>query len=162
MRIAVGLGSNLGNRLLRLRSSVELLVGGGLRLIERSDVFETPPWGVTDQPRFLNACALFETPETPRETLQRLKEVERRLGRIERERYGPREVDCDLLFADDLRIDEPDLVVPHPRMAERGFVLIPLAQVAPDWRHPSTGRTVREMAEALPPQGFLRIVRLTP
>ncbi len=135
----VGLGSNLGDRERLIREAAELI--GATRL---STVIETEPWGYTDQPRFLNAVAEIETPLTPRQLLDHLLDVERRLGR-ERigPQWGPRTVDLDLLLFGDQAIDEPGLVVPHPRLAERAFVLEPLAELVPSLNIPGVG-TVRD------------------
>lgn len=89
-----------------------------------------------EQPWFLNACLLVDTSVSPRELLSRLQSIENRLGRVSRFRWGPREIDLDLLFMDGLAVDEEDLVLPHPEMHNRSFVLVPLNQVAPDWVHP--------------------------
>jgi len=134
----VGLGSNLGDREALLRRAAELI--GTARL---SSIRETEPWGFEDQPRFLNAVAELDTGLTARRLLDRLLEVERLLGR-ERTgpRFGPRTIDLDLLLFGEETIDEPGLVVPHPRLHERRFVLEPLAELAPDVRIPGRG-TVR-------------------
>jgi 2-amino-4-hydroxy-6-hydroxymethyldihydropteridine diphosphokinase len=121
-RAFVGLGSNLGDREATIRKAASLL--GPHRL---SPIVETEPWGYADQPRFLNAVAELETGLTPRELLDRLLEIERELGRVrEGPRYGPRTIDLDLLLYGDEVVDEPGLTVPHPRLAERLFVLEPL------------------------------------
>lgn len=132
----VGLGSNLGDREALIRRAAALL--GARRL---SSISETEPWGVVDQPRFVNAVAELETPLEPRELLVRLLDVERRLGR-ERggPRWGPRTIDLDLLVHGDAQLDEPGLVLPHPRLHERLFVLEPLAELAPDLDVPGRGR----------------------
>ena len=131
----VGLGSNLGDREQLIREAAELV--GATRL---STVIETEPWGYADQPRFLNAVAELETPLTPWQLLDHLLDVERRLGR-ERvgPRWGPRSIDLDLLLFGDQVIDEPGLIVPHPRLAERAFVLEPLAELVPSLKIPGVG-----------------------
>jgi len=121
-RVFVGLGSNLGDREAAIRAAAALL--GPHRL---SPIRETDPWGYAEQPRFLNAVAELETDLAPRELLDRLLAIERRLGRVRGgPRYGPRTIDLDLLLYGDEVIDEPGLTVPHPRLAERLFVLEPL------------------------------------
>jgi 2-amino-4-hydroxy-6-hydroxymethyldihydropteridine diphosphokinase len=132
----VGLGSNLGDRESLIRDAARLL--GARRL---STVRETEPWGLVDQPSFLNAVAELETPRTARELLDELLDIEQRLGR-ERvgPRWGPRKIDLDLLLYGDALLDEPGLVVPHPRLHERRFVLEPLAELAPDLVVPGRGR----------------------
>jgi 2-amino-4-hydroxy-6-hydroxymethyldihydropteridine diphosphokinase len=152
-RAYVALGANLGDREESIRRAVELL--GATRV---STVIETEPWGYADQPRFLNAVAELETDESPRELLDRLLEIERDLGRTrEGPRYGPRTIDLDLLVYGDEERDEPGLVVPHPRLHERAFVLEPLAELAPELRHPRTRQTVREMLAAVSNQRVQRI-----
>jgi 2-amino-4-hydroxy-6-hydroxymethyldihydropteridine diphosphokinase len=138
----VGLGSNLGDREELIRRAAALI--GATRL---SSIVETEPWGYEDQPRFLNAVAQIETPLGARGLLDRLLEVERDLGR-ERvgPRWGPRTVDLDLLLYGDEEIDEPGLVVPHPRLAERLFVLEPLAELVPAQRIPGVGTVAEALA----------------
>jgi 2-amino-4-hydroxy-6-hydroxymethyldihydropteridine diphosphokinase len=140
----VGLGSNLGDREALIRSAAELI--GARRL---SSILETEPWGYADQPRYLNAAAEIETPLTPRRLLVHLLDVERRLGR-ERigPRWRPRTIDLDLLLYGDESIEEPDLVVPHPRLTEREFVLRPLAELVPALKIPGNG-TVQEALSGL-------------
>jgi len=145
--VALGLGSNLGDRLARLRfAAVELKdFLGDLRF---SSVFETDPVHVTDQPDFLNACCTGRTSLSARALLRALQTIERAAGREDGERYGPRTLDLDLLLYDNSVIDEPGLRVPHPRMHERTFVLVPLLELLPEWRHPVLGLTVSELAGA--------------
>jgi 2-amino-4-hydroxy-6-hydroxymethyldihydropteridine diphosphokinase len=131
----VGLGANLGDREAAIRRALELL--GVARV---STLIETEPWGYADQPRFLNAVAELDTAEPPRVLLDRLLDVERELGRTrEGPRYGPRTIDLDLLLYGDEELDEPGLVVPHPRLHERAFVLEPLAELRPDLVVPGRG-----------------------
>ena len=138
----VGLGSNLGDRESLIRQAAELV--GAARL---SQIIETEPWGYEQQPRFLNAVAEVETPLAARAFLDRLLDVERRLGR-ERDgrQWGPRTIDLDLLLFGDEQIDEPGLVVPHPHLAERLFVLEPLAELAPLQRIPGSGTVQAALA----------------
>jgi len=138
----VGLGSNLGDREALIRQAASLL--GARRL---STIIETEPWGYEDQPRFLNAVAELQTRLAARELLEELLEVERTLGR-ERTgpRYGPRTVDLDLLLYGDETIEEPGLVVPHPRLTERRFVLEPLAELVPTRRIPGNGTVQQALA----------------
>jgi 2-amino-4-hydroxy-6-hydroxymethyldihydropteridine diphosphokinase len=140
----VGLGSNLGDREALIRRAAELI--GARRL---STVIETEPWGHVNQPRFLNAAAEVETPLMPRQLLVFLLDVERRLGR-ERigPRWGPRTIDLDLLLYGEDTVEEPDLVVPHPRLTEREFALRPLAELVPSLKIPGNG-TVQEALAGL-------------
>ena len=142
MRVYVGLGANLGDREESIRTAAELI--GASRL---STIRETEPWGVEDQPLFLNAVAELETELGPQELLARLLEVERELGRTrDGERYGPRIIDLDLLLYGDAEIDEPGLAVPHPRLHERIFVLDPLAELAPELDVPGKGMVAALLA----------------
>jgi 2-amino-4-hydroxy-6-hydroxymethyldihydropteridine diphosphokinase len=140
----VGLGSNLGDRESLIRRAAELI--GARRL---STVIETDPWGHEDQPKFLNAVAEIETPLTARQLLDHLLDVERRLGR-ERigPKWGPRTIDLDLLVYGEETIDEPGLVVPHPRLTQRLFALGPLAELVPSLKIPGNG-TVQEALSGL-------------
>jgi 2-amino-4-hydroxy-6-hydroxymethyldihydropteridine diphosphokinase len=140
----VGLGSNLGDRE-RLITDAAALIG----VVRLSTVIETEPWGYGNQPLFLNAVAELETRLTPRQLLDHLLDVERRLGR-ERvgPRWGPRTIDLDLLLYGDETIDEPGLVVPHPQLAKRDFVLQPLAELVPSLKIPGIG-TVQDALAGL-------------
>lgn len=132
----VGLGANLGDREHAIRQASELIAAKRL-----STIRETEPWGVTDQPSFLNAAAELETTESARALLDRLLAVERRLGRVrDGTRFGPRTIDLDLLVFGDEQIEEGALTVPHPRLAERLFVLEPLAELAPELVIPGLGQ----------------------
>lgn len=124
----VGLGSNLGDRARNLGRAVAELDGIG-RVVRRSSTYRTVPWGLLDQPQFFNAIAELETKLPPRDLLAALRTIERRLGRTEGERWGPRVIDLDLLLYDDLSIDEEALHVPHRHLADRAFVLVPLAEL---------------------------------
>lgn len=137
----VGLGANLGDREGTLQSAIELLGEvDGIDVVGVSAIRETDPVGVLDQPRFLNGAVAVETVLSPRELLDALLEVERRLGRVrDGQRWGPRIVDLDLLVYDDLVVDEPGLRVPHPRLHERGFALEPLAELDPALEVPGRG-----------------------
>ena len=132
----VGLGANLGDREGSIRRAAELIDARRL-----STIIETPPWGITDQPDFLNAVAELETDVGARPLLDRLIEVERELGRVrDGKRWGPRTIDLDLLVYGDETSDVPALQLPHPRLHERLFVLVPLAELAPELVVPGRGR----------------------
>jgi 2-amino-4-hydroxy-6-hydroxymethyldihydropteridine diphosphokinase len=139
----VGLGANLGDREGTIRAAVAQLPG----VVAVSPLRETDPVGVTDQPQFLNGVAALETELTPRELLDVLLTVERRLGRDRGERWGPRTIDLDLLLYGDEVIDEDGLTVPHPRLRERRFVLEPLADLAPKLVVPGLGGVEELLAE---------------
>jgi len=128
-RVVLGLGSNVGMRSRNLSAARRRLRERGVRIVRRSRVIETEPWGVSDQPRFLNQVIEGEWPGTARQLLRTAKAVEREGGRFKTRRWGPRVIDVDILFFDEEKIDEPDLVVPHPRIVERPFVLESLEEL---------------------------------
>jgi len=151
-QLFLGLGSNLGDRRVNLRRALHALeAAGAVRITAVSPVYETPPWGMTDQPVFLNLCAAGRTDLPPRDLLETIKRVEQEVGREPAVRWGPRHIDVDILFYDDIVVDDGDLQIPHPGVPERVFVLAPLAAIAPDLRHPQTGETVSAMLSALDP-----------
>ena len=140
-RAYVGLGANLGPREETIRRAVGLLEQTPeVDVVAVSELRETDPVGVVDQPRFLNGAAALETSLTARKLLDRLLDVERELGRVRDERWGPRVIDLDLLLFGDERLDEPGLRVPHPRLHERRFALEPLAELDPELAIPGRGR----------------------
>ena len=131
-RAYIGIGSNLGDAEKNVRDAVAAL--GELGAVERtSSLYRTRAWGKTDQPDFVNAVALLETGLNPRSLLIALKAIEAELGRVPSERWGPRAIDLDILTFDDLDIEEDDLTVPHARLRERAFVLVPLAEIDPSF-----------------------------
>ena len=136
----VGIGSNLGDREATLRRAVELLAAEeGIEVVAVSQLRETEPVGPVEQGPFLNGAVLVTTQLPPRELLERLLAVEQRLGRVRKERFGPRTIDLDLLVYGEQVIDEPGLTIPHPRLHERRFALDPLAELAPDLVIPGRG-----------------------
>jgi 2-amino-4-hydroxy-6-hydroxymethyldihydropteridine diphosphokinase len=145
----LGLGSNLGDRVRNLERALDHLKHG-VRLERLSSIYETEPVGDREQPWFLNMVCIGATLMKPDALLAYIHRVEDKLGR-ERgvKRSGPRTVDIDILAHDDLVIDQPDLKIPHPRLIERAFVLEPLAEIAPDWRHPAEGKTAAELLEGM-------------
>jgi 2-amino-4-hydroxy-6-hydroxymethyldihydropteridine diphosphokinase len=150
MRIAyIGIGSNLGNREENILQAVAFLSEAGIVIRERSSMHETEPWGMEDQPKFLNMVLEGETDQEPAMLLETLKRIERRIGREDTCRWGPRVIDLDILLYDDLVINEPSLQIPHPRMHERDFVLRPLSEIAPDKIHPVFKKSVRELLSEL-------------
>ena len=138
------MGANLGERDANLQAAVAALPPM-VAVKALSPVYETPPWGVTEQPAFLNQVLRGETALAPGDVLRYLKSIEDRLGRKKSVRYGPRAIDLDILFYDQLVLDTPALTLPHPRLHERAFVLVPLADLAPDFLHPRRGQSVREL-----------------
>jgi 2-amino-4-hydroxy-6-hydroxymethyldihydropteridine diphosphokinase len=150
--IYIGLGSNLGNRLENLNKAIEALPPG-THQVAASLVYETDPWGYLDQPAFLNQVIEVETGLLPLDLLASLKQIERRLGRQATFRNGPRLIDLDILVYGDWILDQDGLVIPHPRMHERAFVLKPLADLAADLCHPVYGTTVQELLHHVDQKG---------
>lgn len=152
--VLLGLGANLGDR----AASLEAALAGLRRFLNItavSPIYETEPMYVEDQAPFLNLAVTAETQMAPAPLLGALKQLERRLGRLPGPRFGPRRIDIDILLHGDTRIADPELEIPHPRMAERAFVLVPSAVIAGGWRHPVTGLTIAEMRDALGEAGTL-------
>jgi BirA family biotin operon repressor/biotin-[acetyl-CoA-carboxylase] ligase len=151
--VYLALGSNLGDREALLARARRLLDGPDLRIVAASAVYETAPWGVTDQPPFLNQVLQGATALPPLRLLGRCRDVEAQLGRVRTRRFGPRSIDVDILLYDEIELSTPELTLPHPRLCDRAFVLVPLADLAPALRVPGPaggGRTVRALLEALP------------
>ena len=150
--VYLGLGSNLGDRQGHLgRALAALASAPAIRVLAVSRFIETEPvGGPPGQGMYLNAAARIETDLEPTALLVELKSIERRLGRREGPRWGERPIDLDILLYDDLVLETPDLVIPHPRLAERRFVLEPLSEIAPDARDPRTGLSVRDLLARLP------------
>ncbi len=142
--VYIALGTNLGDRLANLRAAIEGLAPD-VTVLAESHIYETPPWGYEDQPSFLNMVVKAETDLEPGALLKVLKRLEVDLGREKSVRWGPRLIDLDILYYDDLVIESPPLVIPHPRLHERGFVLVPLADVAGEFIHPVLGKRVWEL-----------------
>lgn len=142
--VYLSLGSNLGDRAAHLKSAIASLPPQ-MRVTAKSRVYETPPWGYTEQDAFLNQVVKATTCLEPEPLLKHLKRLEVALGRKATFHYGPRLIDIDILFYDDLVFESPALTIPHPHVHERGFVLMPLMDIAPDHVHPVTGKSAREM-----------------
>jgi len=135
------LGSNLGDRLLVMQSARDLIGKNVGRVSMESSIYETAPWGITDQPAFLNQVIRVETALAPEEVLRNILDIEHELGRVRYERWGARVIDIDLLYYQDLILDTARLTLPHPRLQDRLFTLIPLAEIAPDFVNPLLGET---------------------
>ena len=149
--LALGLGTNLGNRLGNLRQAARAIKEDIGPILRASEVFETEPWGVTDQPHFLNACLCLDIDgeSDPEALLASQKAIERRMGRKETIRWGARLMDIPILLIGDRFYESPALRIPHLHLSERSFVLTPLIQILPGWSHPLTGKSLEEMSEAL-------------
>ncbi|MFA0962881.1 2-amino-4-hydroxy-6-hydroxymethyldihydropteridine diphosphokinase [Roseivirga sp. BDSF3-8] len=144
------LGSNLGNRLSNLRLAANLLQGGGCEIVESSKVYETEPWGISEQPAFLNQVLKVETSLLPEELLTLLLASEEEMGRIRHVKWGERLIDMDILYYNDLIYKSESLVVPHPEIANRRFTLVPLAELAGAQAHPFSGLTQEQMLNVCP------------
>ncbi|HXF85933.1 MAG TPA: 2-amino-4-hydroxy-6-hydroxymethyldihydropteridine diphosphokinase [Anaerolineales bacterium] len=142
--VYLSLGSNLGNRLANLKQAIASLPPQ-MEVKAKSRIYETPPWGYTDQPMFLNQVIKAETYLDPQALLKHLKRLEIALGRKATFQYGPRLIDIDILFYDDLILNTASLVIPHPQLHKRGFVLLPLMDIAPDLLHPTLKKSIREL-----------------
>jgi 2-amino-4-hydroxy-6-hydroxymethyldihydropteridine diphosphokinase len=153
--VYIALGTNLGDRLTNLRAAIESMPPEIIVLAE-SHVYETPPWGYENQPAFLNMVIKAETGLEPEPLLAYLKQLEVELGREQNIRWGPRLIDLDILFYDDLVLDSLPLVIPHPRLHERAFVLVPLMDVAPDLVHPVFRSRVSDFLAELETKGIAR------
>ncbi len=152
------LGANLGDRPATLRRAVELLQSQVGVVMKMSAFYETAPWGLTDQPAFLNQAVSIQTRLSPLDLLKTTQAIEAQLGRERREKWGARLIDVDLLFYGNEIIDLPDLKIPHPFLPERRFALAPLAEIAPEFRHPGLGKTVKELLAECPDESA--VVRL--
>jgi 2-amino-4-hydroxy-6-hydroxymethyldihydropteridine diphosphokinase len=150
--IYLGLGSNIGDREANLRKAVERLPAAGVRVLRESPVYETEPVDYTGQAWFLNMVVEGETALFPMQLLSRTSRIERELGRVRSVPKGPRTIDIDILLYGQTVVRSATLEIPHPRMSDRRFVLAPLADLAPDLRHPVTHRSIKQMLDAAPPQ----------
>lgn len=156
-KVYFGLGSNLGDREANLRDALQRMEAEGIGIARRSSLYETAPRDVRDQPSFLNAAVEGQTELFPLQLLARIQNIERAMGRRRVTFKGPRNIDIDILFYGRSIIHAAELEVPHPRIAERAFVLEPLAEIAPELRHPVSRKTAADMLAALDPQGVRRL-----
>ena len=152
--VYLSFGTNLGDRAANLKQAVSSLTPQ-MQVSGKSNVYETPPWGYTDQDPFLNQVVKAATYLDPEPLLKHLKRLEVVLGREESFRYGPRLIDIDILFYDDLVLESPSLVIPHPHVQERGFVLRPLMDIAPGLVHPVSGKSIRELIVLCTTEGIV-------
>lgn len=140
-------GGNMGDRLAQLQQAAVMLESVAGRILQKSSIYETAAWGLTHQNAFLNQVLRIESPDAPEVLLQKILSIEQEMGRKRIEKMGPRVIDIDILFFGKQVIDTPDLVVPHPRMADRRFVLIPLHEIAPTLLHPVLHKTVAALLQ---------------
>ncbi|WP_052051054.1 2-amino-4-hydroxy-6-hydroxymethyldihydropteridine diphosphokinase [Leptolyngbya sp. KIOST-1] len=154
---AIALGSNLGNSQHILQAALAALhTPPTIELLAQSSVYQTVAIG-PPQPDILNACAIVKTTLSPQHLLAQLLDIEQRFGRVRRQRWGPRTLDLDLIFYGQVCLTEPNLHIPHPRMRDRAFVLIPLAEIAPNWRDPVSGELVKQLCERVDPAGVTHL-----
>jgi 2-amino-4-hydroxy-6-hydroxymethyldihydropteridine diphosphokinase len=156
-RAFVGIGSNLGDREFLIRKAVESLRATPRTSVLRvSSLYDTDPVGEVEQPAFLNAVGWLETELEARELLWHLLLIEKRMGRVRAQKWGPRSIDLDLLFYGSAVLEEPDLIVPHPEAHRRAFVLVPLQELDADFVHPQTGEHIRKLIRRLDPTPGVR------
>ena len=148
-KVFIGIGTNLGDRSKNIEEALKNLESDGLKIVKKSPIYETEPYGLTKQPKFLNCVVEANTTLAPQELLKALIEIEKKMGRVRKIHWGPRIIDLDILFYDDLVIDEENLKIPHPDIKNRFFVLKPLLDIAPDFIHPVLKRTIKELLDEL-------------
>ncbi len=157
----LALGTNLADRFANLQAALAALPPA-VKILQSSPIYETEPWGVTDQPAFLNMVIQGETRLSPTDLLSHLKRLEKDLGRLPSIRYGPRLIDIDILFYNELVLNSPELTIPHPHLQERAFVLVPLADLIPDLLHPVLHRPIRTLLKEVDTTGVKRYGKIDP
>jgi 2-amino-4-hydroxy-6-hydroxymethyldihydropteridine diphosphokinase len=154
----LSLGSNLGNREDNLNQAIQLIKQNISTNLSISNIYETEPWGNLNQAGFLNLILKIENSSLlPHEVLEKIQKIEIELGRVRVEKWGERCIDIDIIFFNDLILDDTQLVIPHPFVQERKFVLVPLADVAPDWVHPVLQKTTLQMLQDCPDSGWIKV-----
>lgn len=155
--IYLHLGTNLGDRVLNLQQALESLQEEVGPILRQSSFYETDAWGIEDQPDFVNLALEMKTQHPPRELLDILLNIEQKMGRVRKKKWGERLIDIDLLFYGQQVIDWPNLQVPHPGIPSRNFVLIPMLEIAPEWIHPTLQQTIEALYWASKDQGEVRM-----
>ena len=143
--VYIGIGSNLGNREENCEKAINLISQKGIEVLKRSSFYETEPWGVKEQPKFINAALEVETDLEPEELLKTIKGIETDIGRVSGIRWGPRLIDFDILLYNDLTVKTDNLEIPHPGVKDRGFVLMPLSDIAPEKVHPVLKKSIKKL-----------------
>ena len=156
--VYLALGTNMGNRAANLKEAIAALPPQ-MEVKAKSKVYETPPWGYADQEKFLNQVLKVKTYLEPEQLLKHLKRLEVALGRTTSFQNGPRLIDIDILFYDNLVLESPALVIPHPRVHERGFVLLPMMDIAPDFVHPVKQKSIRDQIAGCDLRGIVQVVK---
>lgn len=153
-RIYLLLGTNLGKLKENLMNAIEELSKNGIKILKKSKIYKTKPWGKEDQPDFINMVVEVETGLNPKELLETIKDIERKLKREKTEKWGPRIIDIDILFYGNQIINEPDLTIPHPYFFERPFAIIPMQDIAPDFIPPDYKKSIKEIASGVSYEGI--------
>ncbi|MEO0185736.1 MAG: 2-amino-4-hydroxy-6-hydroxymethyldihydropteridine diphosphokinase [candidate division WOR-3 bacterium] len=153
-RVYLLLGTNLGKLKENLMNAIEELSKNGIKILRKSKIYKTKPWGKTDQPDFLNMAVEVETNLTPEKLLQTIKDIEKKLKREKSKKWGPRIIDIDILFYGNRIVNEPDLKIPHPYFFERNFAIIPMAEIAPDFIPPAHDRSIKEVKAGVKSEGI--------